>query len=450
MTSRLSNNGLSLLTTAPSFRALFLATLGSGLGTGIAVIALTVDVYDRTGSGTWVAALLIADFLPMLAIGLLLGPVVDRFSRRRVMVASDLTRLAVYCALPFAGSPAVVVALAGVAGLATGFFRPAVYAGMPNLVAERDLPQANGLFQTIENLTFLVGPLLGGLLLALSGADLAYWLNAVTFAVSAALIVKIPDRLLQSAPAGTQGHWRDLAEGFDVVRRSRALMTVLVTWTVVMLANGGVNVAEVALAKAVFGAGNLGLGLLMASAGLGLVLGSITAGGWLGRRTVAEVYGGAIALMALGITATALSPNVWVGALFVVVSGYGNGVAGVCNPLLVQRGAPDRLRGRAFTVVMSVNFAMLGVGMAVAGPLTDGFGARWVWGGAGAVFLVAAGIAYALARTLESDTEPDASGEVEPERLLISSAAAPAVTAAGATPGGQTPLHEPDRSGTRV
>ena len=448
MTSRRSNRGLHLLSSAPSFRWLFLATLGSGLGTGIAVIALTVDVYDRTGSGTWVAALLIADFLPMLAIGLLLGPLVDRFSRRRLMVASDLARLGVFCALPFAGTPAVVVALAGVAGLATGFFRPAVYAGMPNLVAERDLPHANGLFQTIENLTFLAGPLLGGLLLAISGADLAYWVNAATFALSAALIARIPDRLLQSAPAGTRGHWHDLVEGFAVVRRSRALMTVLVAWTVVMLANGGVNVAEVALAKVVFGAGNLGLGLLMASAGLGLVLGSITAGGWLGRRTVAEVYGGAIALMAIGITATALSPNIWVGALCVVVSGYGNGVAGVCNPLLVQRGAPDRLRGRAFTVVMSVNFAMLGVGMAVAGPLTDGFGARWVWGGAGAVFLVAAGIAYALARTLEP--EPLDPVGPEAERVLVSSAAAPLATVAEATPRGQTPLQEPHRSGTRV
>ena len=62
----------------------------------------------------------------------------------------------------------------------------------------------------------------------------------------------------------------------------------------------------------------------------------------------------------------------------------GNGAAVVCNALLVQRGAPDELRGRAFTVIMCSNYALLGLGMVVAGALTDAFGARWVWGGAAA------------------------------------------------------------------
>ena len=92
---------LTLLGRAPAFRSLFLATLGSGLGSMLAVIALTVDVYDRTESGAWVALLLIADFLPTIAIGLLLGPLLDRFSRRGLMIASDLVRMGAFVALPF-------------------------------------------------------------------------------------------------------------------------------------------------------------------------------------------------------------------------------------------------------------------------------------------------------------------------------------------------------------
>src|SRR5262245_46491978 len=98
----------------------------------LAVIALTVDVYDRT---EWVALLLIADFLPTIAIGLLLGPLLDRFSRRGLMIASDLVRLGAFVALPFANGPGMIVLLALVVGFATGFFRPAAYAGMPNLVS---------------------------------------------------------------------------------------------------------------------------------------------------------------------------------------------------------------------------------------------------------------------------------------------------------------------------
>jgi MFS family permease len=70
----------------------------------------------------------------------------------------------------------------------------------------------------------------------------------------------------------------------------------------------------------------------------------------------------------------------------------------VCNALLVQRGAPDVLRGRAFTVIMSVNFAVLGLAMAVAGPLTDAVGARWVWGAAALLAGIASVTGFLMTR----------------------------------------------------
>ena len=75
----------------------------------------------------------------------------------------------------------------------------------------------------------------------------------------------------------------------------------------------------------------------------------------------------------------AAAPNVWVAAVSVAVAGTGNGAAVVvCNALLVQRGAPDQLRGRAFTLLMSSNYVVLGIGMIAAGPLTDELGPRTV------------------------------------------------------------------------
>src|SRR5205823_5238418 len=126
----------------------FVSTLASGLGTWIAVIALTIDVFDRTHSAKWVSALLIADFLPAIAVGLLAGPLVDRLPRKLLLIGADLARFGVFVALPFAGSAGVIVGLAAVAGLATGFFRPASYAGLPNLVTDGDLPAANSLLRT--------------------------------------------------------------------------------------------------------------------------------------------------------------------------------------------------------------------------------------------------------------------------------------------------------------
>jgi MFS family permease len=395
---RLVGRQVAILARVPSFRLLALANFGSGIGTWLAFVALTVDVWDRTESGVWVAALLIADFLPVIAIGLLAGPLVDRLSRRRLMVASDLLRCLVFLVLPFADSPQLIVGLAGVAGFATGFFRPAVYAGLPNLVEDRELPSANALIQSIEALTTIIGPLIGGVLVAASGPDAAYWINAATFLFSAVLVVRIPRHLLQAARAATAGHWRDLRAGFSLITSSRALLTVLVAWNVGMLGNAGVNVAEVKLAKVSFDAGDFGFGLLVGSAGLGVALGSLSAGTWVERRGASGVYAVGLALMAIGIATAAVAPNVWVATPAVAVSGAGNGIALVCNALFVQRGAPDALRGRVFTVLMSSNYAVFLVGMLIAGPLTDEFGARWVWGAAAVVVAVAALTGFVMAR----------------------------------------------------
>ena len=398
---------LDVVHRAPGFRALTLATLASGLGTWLAVIALTIDVFDRTHSAKWVSALLIADFLPAVAIGLFLGPTVDRLSRRGLMIGADLGRFIIFAALPFADSARAIIFLAFVAGIATGFFRPAVYAGVPNLVEQRDLPSANALLRVIEMVTLTLGTLVGGITVAASGPHAAYWVNAASFLISASLLAGIPRTKLQTAPASSRGHWRDVAEGFALVRRSRALLTVFVVWNLVMLPAGAVNVAEVALAKVSFNAGDLGFGLMWTATGLGQALGSLLAVQWLDKRGLRFVYGGAIALLAFGDLTAAASPTVWVALWCVALGGAGNGAAHVYNVLLVQRGAPDHLRGRAFTVIMSATFTAFGVGMIVGGPLTDQFGARWVYAGAGAIAVVAALAGRALSRNVPDRAEDE-------------------------------------------
>lgn len=389
---------LDLLRRAQSFRLLFFATLASGIGTWLAAIALTINVYDLTGSATWVSGLLIADFLPAIAIGLFLGSLVDRLQRKRLMIGADLLRLSVFVVLPFTSSPTAIVVLAGVTGLANGFFRPAVYAGLPNIVEDSDLSYANSVFQTADNVTMGIGPLLGGLLVGLSGPHLAYWVNAVTFGLSALMISRIPHRALQSAQALSRGHFRDLADGLRTVLGSRALLAVLVAWSIAMFAIAAVNVSEVVLATVTFNAGAFGFGFIAAAAGVALAFGSLFAPVQVDRFGIALVYGGGIAVMALGALGAALSPNVWVASAFVLAMGLGNGAAGVCNALLVQRGAPDVFRGRAFTLIMSVNYVFLGLGMAIAGPVTNRVGARWVWAAAAVLYAVAAVVGYVLVR----------------------------------------------------
>lgn len=392
---------LSLLSTAPGFRLLFLATLGSSLGTLLATVALVVDVKDRTDSGSWVSVLMIVEFLPAVAVGLFLGPLLDRISRRGLMIVSDLVRAAVFCTLPFANTAGQIVALAGIAGLATGFFRPAVYAGLPNLVDEEELARANSLIQTSENVSWTVAPIIGGALVAASGPELAYWLNGGSFLLSALLLLRLSADRLQGALAVSRGHLRDLKDGFARVLRTRPLLTVLVVWTLALGAVASSQTAQVFLAKDAFNAGDFGYGLIFGCIGLGLAVGSFEAGTWLERRSVGSVYSASILLQAIGIAAAAVAPNVWISLPCFVLAGIGNGTAVVCNSLFVQRGAPDPIRGRVFTVIMSVNYAVYGLGFVIAGPLTDSVGPRWVFGGVGIVLAFASLVAYALSRGAE-------------------------------------------------
>ena len=409
---------LNLLRRAPEFRLLFLAAAGSATGTYLAAIVLSVSIYDRTGSGRWLAALLIADFLPIVVIGLTLGPLIDRLSRRRVMIAADIARAAVFCALPFVDAAVVIIALAGINGVATGFFRPAVYAGLPNLVDDQDLTEANSLFATVENLAWMIGPVVGGAILALQGAALAYWINAVTFLVSALLLSRIPARKLQSEESLSRGHWTDVRDGVGLVRTSKALLTVLVVWNVVLLGNAAVNVPEVVFAKESLGAGNVGLGILIGATGLGLTLGSFFAPVAIGSIGLRRTYPLGIAIMSVGYAAASVAPSLWMAAACAAVATFGNGFALICNQLLVQRGAPDAMRGRALALLFSTFYVTLGIGMAAAGLLTDVVGGRRMWAIAAGVYLVGSVVALAMTRRLQVGVAPEPAVEGAP-RLLF-------------------------------
>jgi len=379
------------------FRLLFFSTLASSFGTLLAAVALAIDVKDRTNSGLWVGGVLLVEFLPAIFIGLTLGPLLDRLERRKLMVGADLLRAGVFAALPFATSAGEIVALALVAGLATGFFRPAVYAGVPNLVSEELLGPANALLQTIENLSWAVGPVVGGVLTAAAGPDAAYWINALSFLISAAFVVRIPARLLQSTTALTRGHWTDLKEGFGTVLRSRPLLAVLLGWGLALSGSGAIGVSEVFMATNTLGAGDWGYGLLYGSIGVGLVIGSFWSSSVVDRIGVARTYGGALVLMAAGFGVGAASFDIWMAAACCMVAGVGNGVAVVCNALLVQR-TRDDVRGRALTFVMSATWMGMGVAIVVTGALMSPGDARWVWGIGAGLLALAAAVGYTLAR----------------------------------------------------
>src|SRR5262249_16000044 len=191
---------------------------------------------------------------------------------------------------PFATSTLEIIALAAVAGIANSVFRPAVLAGLPNLVRDEDLGYATSLLQATEWAATAFGPAVAGTLISLSSTDIVYWINARPFPLSAALVLRIPSRLFQSEQAITRGHWRDVAEGLRAFRRPSATFVALFAFGFAMLATGLINISEIFLAKHVLHSGTFGFGLLWSATGVGLVIGSLTSGSLVENRDITALY----------------------------------------------------------------------------------------------------------------------------------------------------------------
>ncbi len=345
----------------------------------MATIALTADLTARTESPWWVSLLFVVTFIPAIVVGLVAGPLIDRLSRKRLIVNADLVRFGVFLVLPFVHSPTGIIVLAAIAGFANSVFRPAVLAGVPNLVEQDDLAHGTSLLQATDWAAAAIGPVVGGLIVSAWGASTVYWINAATFLFSAALIVRIPAQLLQSRQAITRGHWRDLADGIAAFKHSAALKTALIAFGFAMFAVGLNNVAEIFLAEHALHRGAFGYGLLWTATGIGLVAGSLVSGSLLERRELRIAYPLSFLPWALGLLLAGLAPTIWFAAAAMVLSGFGNGLAFPLTVVIVQRSTSDQLRGRVLTVIISAHNAILGIAMVAAGALTEGIGPRWTY-----------------------------------------------------------------------
>jgi MFS family permease len=146
--------------------------------------------------------------------------------------------------------------------------------------------------------------------------------------------------------------------------------------------------------------------------------------------------------MGVGWGGAAVSDSIWLAVPFVIGGAAGNGAAIICNQLLVQRGAPDRYRGRALATIMSSNYALLGLGMAVAGIATDSYGARAVWLAAGCIYIAGAGVALLVTRWLPVAVADE-------EEAIEASAAAAATALDGDSADESSPAGSDDEGSAR-
>ncbi len=364
-----------------AYRRLLLARLISALGTWTAFFAVRISLYQQTSSAWWVSVLLFCELVPGVILGIAVGPLIDRWNRKWMMICSDLGGALTFAVLPFVHSPAGICALSAVAGFSAAFFRPGCYSAIPNLVRRESLVAANALVQGSENLATLVGPVLAGVGVVLLGSGAVYALNSVSFLVSAVLILRIGTRLQTNVPARIgRTHWREVRAGLSLVRNDHHLSSIFLIWSWATLAYTGINVAEIVLTTEAYGAGNPGFGVFVACSAAGILIGNVVAVWFIDRLSVYGGYRASFLVTAAGVAVCAVSPGLVIGCIGAVAFGIGNGIGLVCNVTLIQRVVSDDRRGQIFAVLGSLVQTFTLVGTLAAGPITEAVGPRLMWG----------------------------------------------------------------------
>ena len=236
-------------------RWFFAAHLQGGLGAAAGYVALMLLAYERIGSAWAATAVMLADLIPSMLLGPLLGSLVDRTGRLRCAIASDIVRASAFAGLVFCDGIASMIALALASGVGNALFRPATSALLPSLVDGTRLAPANALYGMVRDVGQLVGPACAAGLLLLGSPELVLGLNAITFAISAGLLVRLRGhvRAVPAAP-DDEPEERSTLAGIGTVVRDPVVRTLMGCSGAVVLAAGSINVGELVLAQQDLGA----------------------------------------------------------------------------------------------------------------------------------------------------------------------------------------------------
>ena len=397
--SRLGRVGILRPLRIRDFALLWAGATVSLAGDGVYVVAVAWQVYDISSSPTALSLVGVAWTLPVAIFVLIGGVVTDRVERRRIMITADLVRavaVATIGVLALTGAIELwhLILLAAVFGVGEAFFGPAFMSFVPQIVPRRLLLQANSLDQFIRPFAFaLVGPALGGWIIATIGIAEAFFLDAATFLVSAAAIA-----LIRSRPAGREAGahtsmTRELREGFTFVRSHTWLWVTLLGAAAFLLAYWGpVEVLIPFRVRNELGGTAGDFGLVLACGGVGSLLAALLMGQRsLPRRHITLMYGawsiGALALVGFGLAST-----VWQLMAISFVEGGLFTVGMIIWGTLVHTLVPTHLLGRVTSLDWFCATSLVPISFALTGPIAAGIGAQ--------ATLVVAGLAAMSATAL--------------------------------------------------
>jgi MFS family permease len=373
----------------------------SSIGDWLYLVALLVVVYERESSALLLGAVGAARVLPYIVLSFPAGIVADRFDRRLVLIVTDVARGAVMILLALLvashGPLELIVALTLVAASFSAFFGPTIGAYLPNLVRdEGQLGPANSAWATLDNLAFVIGPAVGGLLIAAGGLTLAFLLNAVSFAIVAAVLWRLPAGRARpndesttagetEPPARTASDEQEFARQTDRSRLrqlARPIGGLVLINVVAGVVFGGLGVLTVVIAVDRVGGGEAATGYLNAAIGVGGIVGAVVSSAIvLHPRLGGALIGGGL-LLSAGLFGLGQARELGLGLVAMAIASAGSLLVEVVTTTLFQRVVPDEIRGRTLGLMETVGVAAYATGALLLPLAAVAIGVDGVLGGA--------------------------------------------------------------------
>ncbi|MFE2478165.1 MFS transporter [Streptomyces sp. NPDC059389] len=364
---------LTPLRTSPDYRRLWVGSTISWMGQAMTALAISLQVYDITGSSFSVGLVGLFSLVPLVVFGLYGGAIADTVDRRKLGLYSSLGLTALSIGL--AGAALLdyhrvwllysVVALQAVCGALNG---PARSAMIPRLLPTEQLPAANALNSVTMTSGTMIGPVLGGLIVGWWGYQAAYLIDAVTFCAALYAVWRLPAMLPER-----EGGKRGRASVLDGLRflgtRPNIRMTFFSDMAAMVLAQP--KALFPAIAVLWYGGDAKTVGLLVAAPAVGALLGGLFSG-WQGRiRRHGLAILVSVAAWGLAIAVFGLTRNLWLGLFFLAVAGWADTISMVFRSTMMQAATPDEMRGRLQGVFIVVVAGGPRLGDFLAGTTAD-------------------------------------------------------------------------------
>jgi MFS family permease len=358
-------------------------------GSSMTTVALALAVLQASGRAADLGVVLAASMIPTLVLLLVGGAVADRVSRRTVLIVTNLATAAVMAVMAVVlitdhYDLVVIAGLAVIGGAVSAFSQPALRGIVPELVARHDLQRANALVASSQNTVRILGPMAASVLVATAGGGWALAADAASYLLAAAAFTRIPRT--SRPPAANRPLWRDLADGWSVLRSMRWVVIMITSFALVNAVNVGPwNVLGPLVVSGHDGA--VGWGTVQTVRAIGLLLMSVVAVRIVLRRPLRDgrIWG---TLAGLPLLAIGLSGNTWIVAAAAFVGGLGFTVAAITWESTLQTAVPEESLSRVAAYDDLLSYLAIPLSQLAVGPLAATYGAKEASIACGIAFVV--------------------------------------------------------------